>query len=282
MSERLDVAMVAKGLAQSREKARALIAAASSYVPAREARALIMAGVVYVEGARADKAGMPVGDAVSIEVRENPIPFVSRGGLKLQKALEVFPIRLEGVTAADIGASTGGFTDCMLQHGAKHVYSIDVGYGQLDWSLRNDPRVTVMERTNARYMEEEWFQEAPSFASIDVSFISLQLMLPPLYDCLTENGEIVALIKPQFEAGRSEVGKNGVVRDAKVHADVCRRMVDFALATGYHVRGLSYSPITGPKGNIEFLLYITKEPNLTANMQNNLSIKMNLNQSALR
>ena len=137
MSERLDVAMVAKGLAQSREKARALI----------------MAGVVYVEGARADKAGMPVGDAVSIEVRENPIPFVSRGGLKLQKALEVFPIRLEGVTAADIGASTGGFTDCMLQHGAKHVYSIDVGYGQLDWSLRNDPRVTVMERTNARYME---------------------------------------------------------------------------------------------------------------------------------
>ncbi len=242
MSERLDVAMVAKGLAQSREKARALI----------------MAGVVYVEGARADKAGMPVGDAVSIEVRENPIPFVSRGGLKLQKALEVFPIRLEGVTAADIGASTGGFTDCMLQHGAKHVYSIDVGYGQLDWSLRNDPRVTVMERTNARYMEEEWFQEAPSFASIDVSFISLQLMLPPLYDCLTENGEIVALIKPQFEAGRSEVGKNGVVRDAKVHADVCRRMVDFALATGYHVRGLSYSPITGPKGNIEFLLHLAR------------------------
>lgn len=242
MSERLDVAMVAKGLAQSREKARALI----------------MAGVVYVEGARADKAGMPVGDAVSIEVRENPIPFVSRGGLKLQKALEVFQIRLEGVTAADIGASTGGFTDCMLQHGAKHVYSIDVGYGQLDWSLRNDPRVTVMERTNARYMEEEWFQEAPSFASIDVSFISLQLMLPPLYDCLTENGEIVALIKPQFEAGRSEVGKNGVVRDAKVHADVCRRMVDFALATGYHVRGLSYSPITGPKGNIEFLLYLAR------------------------
>ena len=239
---RLDVYLTENGIIKSRT----------------QAQMLIKNGSVTVDGKVITKPSFEV-DGNDVVCDTSCIcPYVSRGGLKLKAALDSFKVLPSGFVCLDIGASTGGFTDCMLQHGAKHVYSIDVGYGQLDWSLRNDPRVTVMERTNARYMEEEWFQEAPSFASIDVSFISLQLMLPPLYDCLTENGEIVALIKPQFEAGRSEVGKNGVVRDAKVHADVCRRMVDFALATGYHVRGLSYSPITGPKGNIEFLLYLAR------------------------
>jgi len=240
MSERLDVVLYERGLAKSREKARALI----------------MAGVVYVDGVRVDKAGAAVAEDAPIEVREDPIPFVSRGGLKLQKATEIFPIDLTGMICADIGASTGGFTDCMLQHGAKQVYAIDVGYGQLDWSLRNDARVAVMERTNARYMEPAWFAQPLDFASIDVSFISLSKMLPPLHACLRENGGVVALIKPQFEAGRSEVGKNGVVRDAKVHAEVCRRVLLMAMEAGYHVRGLSFSPITGPKGNIEFLVWL--------------------------
>ena len=242
MSERLDLTLFSRGLAKSREKARALI----------------MAGVVFVDGSRADKAGALVAESAVIEVRENPIPFVSRGGLKLQKAVETFQIPLSGLVAADIGASTGGFTDCMLQHGAAHVYAIDVGYGQLDWGLRNYHRVTVMERTNARYMAPDWFREPLAFASIDVSFISLKLMLRPLHACLVEGGRVVALIKPQFEAGRSEVGKNGVVRDARVHEEVCRRMLAFALESGYHVCGLSFSPITGPKGNIEFLLYLER------------------------
>lgn len=242
MSERLDVVLYERGLAKSREKARALI----------------MAGVVYVDGVRVDKAGAAVAADAPIEVREDPIPFVSRGGLKLQKATEIFPIDLTDKVCADIGASTGGFTDCMLQHGAKQVYAIDVGYGQLEWSLRNDARVAVMERTNARYMEPAWYAQPLDFASIDVSFISLSKMLPPLHACLREGGEVVALIKPQFEAGRSEVGKNGVVRDAKVHADVCRRVLAMAMEAGYHVRGLSFSPITGPKGNIEFLVWLER------------------------
>lgn len=240
MSERLDVVLYERGLAKSREKARALI----------------MAGVVYVDGIRVDKAGAAVAADVPIEVREDPIPFVSRGGLKLQKAVQLFPIHLTDTVCADIGASTGGFTDCMLQHGAKQVYAIDVGYGQLDWSLRTDDRVVVMERTNARYMEPAWYEQLLDFASIDVSFISLSKMLPPLHACLREGGEVVALIKPQFEAGRSEVGKNGVVRDARVHADVCRRVLVMAMEAGYHIKGLSYSPITGPKGNIEFLVWL--------------------------
>lgn len=242
MSERVDLAMVRLGLAPTRERARALV----------------MAGVVYVDGRRVDKAGAPVSDGATIDVREDPMPFVSRGGLKLQKALQVFPIDLTGAFALDIGSSTGGFTDCMLQNGAGHVCAIDVGYGQLDWKLREDARVTVMERTNARYMMPDWFSQLAKFASIDVSFISLRLILPPLWPCLADGGEVVALIKPQFEAGRAEVGKRGVVRDPAVHADVCDGIIRFADGMGFAVRGLSYSPITGPKGNIEFLLYLQK------------------------
>lgn len=242
MSERIDLVLVERGLAASREKARALV----------------MAGVVFVDGVRAGKAGALVPDGAAVEVRENPVPFVSRGGLKLQQALDVFPIDLTGAFALDIGASTGGFTDCMLQHGAAHVCAIDVGYGQLDWKLRNDPRVTVLERMNARYMEPGWFERPAAFASIDVSFISLRLILPPLLPCLAEGAGVVALIKPQFEAGRAEVGKHGVVRDAGVHVAVCAAMVEFARSAGYAVCGLHYSPITGPKGNIEFLLYLKK------------------------
>lgn len=242
MKQRLDNLLAEKKLAPSREKARSLI----------------MAGLVLVDGRAVTKAGEQVSDTADIAVKEDAIPFVSRGGLKLQKAMTVFPISLEKQICADIGASTGGFTDCMLQHGAAHVYAIDVGYGQLDWKLRNDERVTVMERTNARFMEPGWFREPVSFASIDVSFISLRLMLPPLLSCLTETGAVVALIKPQFEAGRADVGKNGVVRDPAVHCRVCSEIVSFAEQTGYIVSGLSFSPITGPKGNIEYLLWLTK------------------------
>ena len=239
---RLDVEMVSRGLCPSREKARALI----------------LAGEVRVNGVRAEKAGQEIPTDAEVTVVEDAIPFVSRGGLKLDKAVKTFPIDLNGRVCADIGASTGGFTDVMLKNGAKHVYSIDVGYGQLDWTLRNDPRVTVMERTNARFMTSEWFPEPITFASIDVSFISLRLILPPLYASMAEEGEVVALIKPQFEAGRAEIGKNGVVRDASVHERVIREMLAFADETGYCVSGLSFSPITGPKGNIEFLLYMRK------------------------
>lgn len=238
---RLDMEMLTRGLCPSREKARALI----------------LAGEVRVNGVRADKAGQEIPADAEITVVEDAIPFVSRGGLKLDKAVKAFPIDLKGRVCADIGASTGGFTDVMLKNGAKHVYSIDVGYGQLDWSLRNDPRVTVMERTNARFMTPDWFSEPFTFASIDVSFISLRLILPPLFESM-EEGEVVALIKPQFEAGRAEIGKNGVVRDAAVHERVISEMLTFADQTGFEIKGLSFSPITGPKGNIEFLLYMRK------------------------
>lgn len=239
---RLDVEMVKRGLSSSREKARAEI----------------MAGEVRVNGVRAEKAGQEIPEEAEIVVVGEAIPFVSRGGLKLDKAVKVFSINLEGRVCADIGASTGGFTDVMLQNGASHVYAIDVGYGQLDWKLRNDDRVTVMERTNARNMAPDWFDQKVTFASIDVSFISLKLILPPLYQCLEEEGEVVALIKPQFEAGRNEVGKNGVIRDCSVHARICEEIMRFASNSGYAVKDLSYSPITGPKGNIEFLLYMQK------------------------
>ncbi len=239
---RLDVEMVKRGLSPSREKARAEI----------------MAGEVRVNGVRAEKAGQEIPEEAEIVVVGEAIPFVSRGGLKLDKAVKVFSINLEGRVCADIGASTGGFTDVMLQNGASHVYAIDVGYGQLDWKLRNDDRVTVMERTNARNMAPDWFDQKVTFASIDVSFISLKLILPPLYQCLEEEGEVVALIKPQFEAGRNEVGKNGVIRDCSVHARICEEIMKFASNSGYAVKDLSYSPITGPKGNIEFLLYMQK------------------------
>ena len=239
---RLDVEMVKRGLSPSREKARAEI----------------MAGEVRVNGVRAEKAGQEIPEEAEIVVVGEAIPFVSRGGLKLDKAVKVFSINLEGRVCADIGASTGVFTDVMLQNGASHVYAIDVGYGQLDWKLRNDDRVTVMERTNARNMAPDWFDQKVTFASIDVSFISLKLILPPLYQCLEEEGEVVALTKPQFEAGRNEVGKNGVIRDCSVHARICEEIMRFASNSGYAVKDLSYSPITGPKGNIEFLLYMQK------------------------
>lgn len=238
--KRLDVYMVEAGLAPSRERARAMI----------------MAGEVFVNGRKAEKAGEEVRPEDAVALHEDPIPFVSRGGLKLDKALKVFPLTLQDKVCLDVGASTGGFTDCMLQNGARHVCALDVGYGQLDWKLRNDQRVTVMERRNARYMEPAWFDEPFDFASIDVSFISLKLILPPLRACLKSDGQVVALIKPQFEAGRGQVGKNGVVREASIHNDVCINIVQFAQQAGYRVEDLSFSPITGPKGNIEFLLFL--------------------------
>lgn len=240
MKRRLDVVLFERGLAESRERARALI----------------MEGGVFVDGARADKAGTQVTGDERIELREAALPFVSRGGLKLAKALDVFSIDLAGLVCADVGASTGGFTDCMLQRGAAHVYALDVGYGQLHYKLRNDQRVTVLERTNARFMEPSWFPEQLRFASVDVSFISLRLILPPLKLCLTENAAVVALVKPQFEAGRAEVGKNGVVREIKTHKRVLAELTQFAYGAEYTVEGLSFSPITGPKGNIEFLLFL--------------------------
>lgn len=242
MKERLDLLLHSRGLAESREKARALI----------------MEGNVYVSGKRADKAGMQVEPTAEITVLSEEPPFVSRGGQKLDKAIRSFPIQLDGKVCADIGASTGGFTDCMLQNGARRVYALDVGYGQLHWKLRTDERVHVMERRNARFMEPNWFGEALDFASIDVSFISLRLILPPLLPCLSDGGEVVALIKPQFEAGRGEVGKKGVVRERDTHVRVLREMIFFAAGAGYQVAGLSFSPITGPRGNIEFLLYLRK------------------------
>ncbi|MDO4572155.1 MAG: TlyA family RNA methyltransferase [Clostridia bacterium] len=244
MKTRLDCYLVENGLAGSRERARALI----------------MAGKVRVNGRLADKAGFPVPEGASVSVVGGALPYVSRGGFKLEKALRTFPIDLKGRVAADIGASTGGFTDCMLQNGARRVYAVDVGYGQLDWRLRSDERVVTLERRNARFMEPAWFEDGPfSFASIDVSFISLRLILPPLHACLPEGGEAVALIKPQFEAGRAEVGKRGVVRDPAVHRRVCEESVRFAVETGFSALGLCPSPIKGPEGNIEFLLWIMKE-----------------------
>jgi len=239
---RLDVKMVELALAPSREKARALI----------------MAGAVTVDGKRADKPGSEIKDGMEIAIKEDPIPFVSRGGLKLQKAVQCFDLNLQDVCAVDVGASTGGFTDCMLQHGAKQVYALDVGYGQLDWRLRNDERVVVYERKNARNMQPDWYDQALDFASIDVSFISLQLILPPLHACLKPGALVVALIKPQFEAGRSQVGKNGVVRDENVHKAVCEKTIQFAYQSGFDIRGLDYSPITGPEGNMEFLIVMQK------------------------
>lgn len=238
--KRLDVYMVEAGLAPSREKARAMI----------------MAGEVLLNGRKAEKAGEEVRPEDGVTLQEDPVPFVSRGGLKLQKALKVFPLTLQDKVCLDVGASTGGFTDCMLQNGAQHVVALDVGYGQLAWQLRNDPRVTVMERRNARFMEPGWFDGPFDFASIDVSFISLKLILPPLKACLKADGQVVALIKPQFEAGRGQVGKNGVVREASIHRDVCINTIRFARESGYAVEDLSFSPITGPKGNIEFLLFL--------------------------
>ena len=244
MKERLDVLLVNRGLAASREKAKAVI----------------MAGIVYVDGQKEDKAGATFVDTVNIEVRGNTLKYVSRGGLKLEKAMSHFGLSLEGKVCMDVGASTGGFTDCMLQNGAVKVYSIDVGHGQLDWKLRNDPRVVCMERTNIRYVTPEDIGEPASFVSIDVSFISLTKVLTPVRELLAENGEIVCLIKPQFEAGREKVGKTGVVRDPKVHLEVIRAVMDFASSIGFEILHLEFSPIKGPEGNIEYLLHLKKQP----------------------
>ena len=245
MKERLDVLLVKKGLAPSREKAKAVI----------------MAGSVYVAGQKEDKAGSVFDEeSAQIEVRGHALPYVSRGGLKLEKALKVFPITLTDKICMDIGASTGGFTDCMLQNGAAKVYSVDVGYGQLDWKLRQDERVVCMEKTNFRYMTPEDIPDVLDFASVDVSFISLDKILTPAYALLKEQGEMVALIKPQFEAGREKVGKKGVVRDPKVHEEVIAKIVRHADEVSFEVLDLSYSPIRGPEGNIEYLIHLKKNP----------------------
>ena len=241
---RLDVLLTERGLLDSRQKAQATI----------------MSGIVFVDGKRVDKAGTMVSNDSNIEIRGTTLKYVSRGGLKLEKAMQTFPLHLEGKVCADIGASTGGFTDCMLQNGAKKVYAVDVGYGQLDWKLRNDERVVCMERTNARYLTHEEIPEELDFASIDVSFISLTKVLTPVRELLAENGEIVCLIKPQFEAGREKVGKKGVVRDPKVHLEVIRAVMDFASSIGFEILHLEFSPIKGPEGNIEYLLHLKKQP----------------------
>lgn len=240
---RLDALLVKNGLAQSRDRAKAVI----------------MAGQVYIDNQKCDKAGLMVDeDTAKPEVRGETLKYVSRGGLKLEKAMQEFPITLQGKTAMDIGASTGGFTDCMLQNGAKKVFAVDVGYGQFAWKLRQDERVVNMERTNIRYVTPEDIGEEIDFASIDVSFISLRLVLPVAKSLLTDNGELVALIKPQFEAGRGQVGKKGVVKDIKVHFEVIKTVLDFAREAGFFIAGLSFSPIKGPEGNIEYLAYLKK------------------------
>jgi len=231
------------------------------YFPSREkAKRAIMAGIVFVEGQRSDKAGTKINIESKIEVRGKTLKYVGRGGLKMEKALDVFPIDMKDKITMDIGSSTGGFTDCMLQNGAKKVYAVDVGYGQLDWKLRNDDRVVCMERTNARKLTFEDIGEYTDFASIDVSFISLKLILNPVKDLLKPNGEIVALIKPQFEAGREKVGKKGVVRDIEVHKEVIRMIYDFCQQNDLYFKDLEYSPIKGAEGNREYLAYISKEP----------------------
>lgn len=234
--------MFQQGAAESREKARALI----------------MAGLVYVDGQKADKPGDTYPEEAGIQVRGKAMPYVSRGGLKLAKAMQVFGLNLDGLICMDIGASTGGFTDCMLQNGAEKVYAVDVGYGQLAWGLRNDPRVVNLERTNARYLTEEQIPEKAGFASVDVSFISLMLVLPAVGRLLEDEGRLVCLIKPQFEAGREKVGKKGVVRDKAVHQEVIEKILDFSLHNGFSPLGLTFSPVKGPEGNIEYLLYLQK------------------------
>ena len=247
MKERLDLLLVNRGLAPSREKAKTMI----------------MEGNVFVENEREDKAGSMFDTEAKIEIKGNTLKYVSRGGLKLEKAMTHFDIELNDKVCMDIGASTGGFTDCMLQNGAVKVYSIDVGYGQLDWKLRQDDRVVCMEKTNFRYMTPEDIPDVLDFASVDVSFISLDKILTPAYALLKEQGEMVALIKPQFEAGREKVGKKGVVRDPKVHEEVISRIVRHADEVSFEVLDLSYSPIRGPEGNIEYLIHLRKNPERT-------------------
>ena len=246
MKKRLDIMMVEQGLAPSREKAKAYI----------------MAGEVYVNGQKEDKAGSMFAETVKLEVRGKTLPYVSRGGLKLEKAMKNFGVTLKDKVCMDVGASTGGFTDCMLQNGAEKVYAVDVGYGQLAWSLRSDPRVVCMERTNVRYLTAEQISESLDFGTVDVSFISLRLILPALRGILKEDGQVVCLVKPQFEAGREKVGKKGVVRDKKVHLEVLEQFLQHAAACQFYVKDLTFSPIRGPEGNIEYLghLTVTEQP----------------------
>lgn len=239
---RLDVLLVEKGFAKSREKAKAMI----------------MAGQVLVDEKKIEKAGTEVNPELSIRILGNDLPYVSRGGLKLEKALKIFPVSLQGKVVADLGASTGGFVDCALQNGAKKVYAIDVGYGQLDWKLRTDERVINMEKTNARYLDETSLEDTIEVVTTDVSFISLDKILPAAEKLLIDNGEVVALIKPQFEAGKEKVGKKGVVRDPLVHKEVILKVLAVCNGLGFGVMGLGYSPIKGPEGNIEYLLWAKK------------------------
>lgn len=244
MKERLDVLLVKQGLAESREKAKVLI----------------MTGNVFVNGQREDKAGTTFAEQSSkIEIHGSTLKYVSRGGLKLEKAIQVFELELKGYVCMDIGASTGGFTDCMLMNGADKVYAIDVGHGQLAWKLRNDPRVICMEKTNFRYLTPENLAEPIDFASVDVSFISLSKILPAAYTLLKDNAQMVCLIKPQFEAGRDKVGKKGVVREPEIHVEVIENVIRYAVENGFHTLALDYSPVRGPEGNIEYLLWITKQ-----------------------
>lgn len=243
MKQRLDVLLVNHGYAESREKAKAII----------------MSGNVFVNGQREDKAGSAFEEeGIDLLVKGNPLKYVSRGGLKLEKAMQTFPITLTDAVCMDIGASTGGFTDCMLQNGASKVYAIDVGHGQLAWKLRNDERVVCMEKTNFRYVTREQVPQEIDFASVDVSFISLQKILPVAWQLLRDDAQMVCLIKPQFEAGREQVGKKGVVRDEKVHIEVINRIVTFASDEHFRPIGLTFSPVRGPEGNIEYLLWIQK------------------------
>lgn len=253
MKERLDVLLVQEGYAASREKAKAII----------------MAGDVFVDGQREDKAGTTFDPSkIKLEVRGSTLPYVSRGGLKLEKAIRQFGLLLSDKICMDIGASTGGFTDCMLQNGAKKVYSVDVGHGQLDWKLRNDNRVVCMEKTNFRYMVPEDIEDEPDFASVDVSFISLTKILLPARALLKDDGEMVCLIKPQFEAGKEKVGKKGVVKEPAVHEEVIRKVVDFADLLGFEILHLDFSPIKGPEGNIEYLVHLRKNSQRTLHTMN--------------
>lgn len=240
MKERLDVMLVNRGLATSREKAKAII----------------MSGIVYVDGQKEDKAGSMFEDKVNVEVRGTTLKYVSRGGLKLEKAMTHFGVQPQGKVCMDVGSSTGGFTDCMLQNGAVKVYAVDVGHGQLDWKLRNDPRVVCMEKTNIRYVTPDDIPDKIGLSSIDVSFISLTKVLGPVKALLADDGQVVCLIKPQFEAGREKVGKKGVVREKSTHLEVIRKVMEFASEIGFEILNLEYSPIKGPEGNIEYLLHL--------------------------
>ncbi len=245
MKERLDVLLVKRGLAPSREKAKAII----------------MSGIVFVDNEREDKAGTTFDEKVNIEVRGKTLKYVSRGGLKLEKAMDEFGVQIEGKVCMDVGASTGGFTDCMLQNGALKVYSVDVGHGQLAWKLVQDERVICMDRTNIRYVTPDMIDDELDFASIDVSFISLTKVLQPVKNLLKNDGQIVCLIKPQFEAGRENVGKKGVVRDKKIHVQVIDKVIEYAKSIGFKILNLEFSPVKGPEGNIEYLLYLQNAGN---------------------